>query len=401
MEPIAPHFHMPATGRLGWGTLGEVGSDASRLHATSTLVVTTASLNRGTPIVRDVVEQLRGAGIGVTLDDHTTHVPDLARVDEGVRLYRANRCDLLVSVGGGNPHDLAKAIGVVVANGGSLLDWEGQDRLRERNPPHIAVNTTAGTGSELSRYTFIAARSMGRRVMVCDDRITPRVAINDPATHMSMPPQLTASSGMNLLSHAVEATLSRDTTPLAQALALDAMALVARYLERAVRDGRDEEARMAMAQAEQLAGTAYQEAGLGVCDAISLTLSAAYDAPHGEVNAIVLPYVMCYDLAASQAKLAEVASVLGAPEGDAAALARQAPGLVRDLARRVGLHKDLADFGVNYDTAYTFLWSMLESPLLDENPRPVTGEAVERILLDALEGAEPEEAIRELAPLAA
>ncbi len=397
VQGIARGFRMPATCRLGWGTLDGVGADARHLGASKALVVTSAALARS-PLVPRVADLLRASGVETVAFDHATHIPDSAQAEDGARLYREAGCDSLVSVGGGNPHDLAKAIGALVESGGSLPELEGVDRLRAPNPPHVAVNTTAGTGSELSRYAFILRRGTTRRLILSDARLTPSVAINDPATHRTMPPALTASSGMNLVTHAVEAYLSVDSMPIVDAMALDAIALAGKYLERAVRDGNDDEARTGMAEAEQLAGIAYNSAGLGVADAISLTLSAEYGIPHGECNAIVLPYVLAYDLRTSAARLGEISrALLGRTDAVTPGLAEEAPTLVEGLARRVGLHHALADYNVNWDSVYTFVYGMLENPFVAENPRPLTKDALGEIFLDAVQGEDPRRAVASLA----
>lgn len=397
MKAILQHYELPATCRLGWGAMEGVAEDARRLTSdgATLLLVTTASM-RNTPTVKHVRERLEDKHFRVVIDDHTSHVPDNPRVTEGAEIYRTNQCAGIVSVGGGNTHDLAKGIGAVVSSGRSILELEGVDRLRAPNPPHIAVNTTAGTGSELSRYTFITSHRKGRRIMVSDRRITPRVAINDPGTHMSMPRALTASSGMNILTHAVEAYLSRAAMPLTDDMALDAIELVRTYLERAVKDGHDEEARTAIAQAEQLSAMAYNSAGLGLADGISLTLSAVYDVPHGECNAILLPYVLAYNLPVAQERIGEVARAMGV-EGRGSELARSAVGATYDLSQRVGIHRSMRDIGIDDDVAYMCLWSVMKNPLLANNPRPLTEEALTEIFAESVSGDPPEEALKRLA----
>ncbi|HVM46192.1 MAG TPA: iron-containing alcohol dehydrogenase [Candidatus Thermoplasmatota archaeon] len=395
MKSIVQRFDLPATCRLGWGTREGVGEDARRLAGGGTALLVTTSSMRTSQQVKEVTDRLQEKGFRVVVDDHANHVPDNARVNEGAAVYRANDCGLIVSVGGGNTHDLAKAIGAVVVSGRSIVELEGVDRLRGPNPPHIAVNTTAGTGSELSRYTFITSHRKGRRVMVSDRRITPRVAINDPHTHLSMPRALTASGGINVLAHAVEAYLSRAAMPLTDDMALDAIDLVRQYLERAVKDGHDEEARTAMAQAEQLAGMAYNSAGLGLADGISLTLSAVYDVPHGECNAILLPYVLAYNMPVAKERIAEIGKALGA-EGRTDELARGAVSGAYELAQRVGIHRSMGELGVDQDVAYMCLWSVMKNPLLANNPRPITEEGLAEIFVESVSGDPPEEAIRRL-----
>lgn len=390
-------FPTPAACHLGWGAVSHVGEDARRLRARRALIVASHGL-QGSPILRRVEEELEDEGIGYRSVANASHSPDAAAVRETLGSWREERADLLVSVGGGNAHDLAKAVGAASAGGVDVLDLEGSDTLRAPNPPHIAVNTTAGTGSELSRYAFITSHRRGRRMMISDSRLTPRVAINDPAIHAQMPARLTAASGMNVLTHAIGAHLSPSATPLASDLALDALEAVAQNLARAVENGDDEEARQAMAHAEQLAGLAYNGVGLGLADAMSLCITAVYDVPHGELSAALLPYVLAYTAPAASERLAQIADALlgaDAPRG-VAQKAHAACEAVAQLTRRVDLPTSLHALGIDDQVGYSCAQTILQNPFAGQTPRPPDLAAVNAILEEAVLGTTPADAARAL-----
>lgn len=381
-------YPMPATCRLGRGAAAHVGEDARRLGATRALLVTSPHMADMTH-ARDVARRLREAGVEAVPYEGARRGPDEDSAREGAEAFRRERCDALVSLGGANAHDLAKAIGACARSGRDVGELEGAGRIREPNPPHVAVNTTAGTGAELSSQAFLVSHRRGRPMTLQDPRLTPRVAINDPETHLTMPPRLTAVSGMNALTHAVEAYLSRRATPLSSSMALDAVALVALHLPRAVRDGRDMEARAAMAQAEQLSGLAAHGAGLGLADAMSQSLCMVYDALHGECNAILLPYVLAHDLPVAHGRLARLAETLS---GDSPAEADSAPRLARELAASVGIPASLAEAGVDLDASYVCAMGAAQSPLARLDRARTTREDVAIILVEAGQGTPPEEA---------
>ncbi|HVL47699.1 MAG TPA: iron-containing alcohol dehydrogenase [Candidatus Thermoplasmatota archaeon] len=383
MEPALPRFVMPATCRLGWGAAEGVGKDVRRVGASRALVVTTHGLE-GSWIVKDALAALGGAGVETELSARAHGPPDDARARDVAEAFRSMGADALVSIGGGSAHDLAKAAGVLATHGGALSDHEGVDRLRVDTPVHVALNTTAGSGSELSRLLFVVDREKGRPAMIRDERITPRVAINDPGTHVTSPPEVTAAAGMNLLTHAIEAYFSRNAAPLTDALALDAVALVAEHLPRAVADGNDPKARGALAMAEQLAGIAYNSAGLGVADAIALSLTAQYDLPHGAINGALLPHVVALDVAERRSKARRLAETLGGSEPG------RIPEALAEVARRAGAPLSLSALGLEEDVVYTSIGAILESPLLDLHPTVMTEERLVDIVVAAVSGAPPE-----------
>ena len=191
--------------------------------------------------------------------------------------------------------DCAKAVGIVVYNGGMINDYEGVGKVTKGIPPLITVNTTAGTASEMTSFTIITDTKRHIKMAIVDPRITPDVAVNDPELMVSMPPALTAATGMDALTHAVEAYVSTMATPTTDAAAIKAIELISKYLREAVAHGEDVRTRDMMAHAEYLAGIAFNNASLGYVHSMAHQLGGFYNLPHGVCNAILLPYVEMYN----------------------------------------------------------------------------------------------------------
>ena len=237
--------------------------------------------------------------------------PTVANVEEGLEVFRKEKCDCLVSLGGGSPHDCAKAIGVMVNNPGSIIDYMGLFGVWQPSPVLVAVNTTSGTGAEATVAAVITDPSRHLKAPIADPKLLPIVAVNDPLLTRSMPPHITAGTGMDALTHAIEAYTSNLTTPYAQGLALSAIKMIAKYLPRAVENGDDMEARDNMCQAQYCAGLAFNSAQLGNTHSLAHALGAIYSMPHGNANAIMLPYVMLKNKSAVAEGMAEIAQGMG------------------------------------------------------------------------------------------
>lgn len=342
-------FHMPGATIIGPGAHRQIPARLKTLNITHPLLVTDKGMTEN-GLAGQIMEQLAEAGFTTTLFDKTVPNPTDANVHNGAEVYHARSCDGLVSLGGGSSHDCAKGIGLVVSGGGRIQDYEGENKASANLPPYMAISTTAGTASEMTRITVITDLIRKVKMYIADDRITPRVAIVDPILMKGMPPSLTAATGMDALSHAVEAYVSTARHPLTDACAEKAIHLIFEYLPQAVANGDNLEARAAMAQAQYLAGMAFNSAGLGYVHALSHQLGGFYNLPHGECNAIILPVVESFNLIACQKRLARLAwlmgeEVHGLSERQAAETAIRA---MRRLALDVGLPDNLAALGRRY-----------------------------------------------------
>lgn len=250
----------------------------------------------------------------------------------------------MVSLGGGSSHDCAKGIALVAANGGKIEDYEGVDKSAKPQLPLLAVNTTAGTASEMTRFTIITDETRHVKMAIVDKHVTPFLSVNDSSMMEGMPASLTAATGMDALTHAVESYVSTAATPLTDACAVKAIELIARYLPTAVSEPKNQEAREKMAYAQFLAGMAFNNASLGYVHAMAHQLGGFYDLPHGVCNALLLPHVEAFNMSAASGKLNEVGAILQANNPQLAGLDPVAA--IKKLADIVGIPKSLEELGV-------------------------------------------------------
>ncbi|MCP1293061.1 MULTISPECIES: L-threonine dehydrogenase [Chromobacterium] len=333
-------FFIPCVNLMGAGCLQQAVETMRGYGYRKVLMVTDAGLVK-TGLAGRVTELLGGVGIATVLFDGVHPNPTTANVGAGLALLREHGCDAVVSLGGGSPHDCAKGIALVAANGGKIQDYEGVDKSAKPQLPLVAINTTAGTASEMTRFCIITDESRHIKMAIVDKHTTPVLSVNDPETMAGMPAGLTAATGMDALTHAVEAYVSTIATPITDACALKAVTLIAGHLRRAVRNGMDMEAREQMAYAQFLAGMAFNNASLGYVHAMAHQLGGFYDLPHGVCNAVLLPHVQAYNAKAAGQRLADVGAALGVEASAEAAIAA-----IRQLAADVGIPAGLTQLGV-------------------------------------------------------
>jgi alcohol dehydrogenase len=262
-----------------------------------------------------VVDGIAGAveslGIDVTWFDEIEPNPRDSTVERAAGVAQEVAAGGLVAVGGGSVMDAAKAAGILVTSGGRLRDYEGRGRVSRPIPPLVAVPTTAGTGSEVTFSSVITDTARRYKFSINSPLATARLAVLDPALTVSMPAPITASTGMDALTHAIEALTSTKANPISNALALSAIQLIAKHLVTATRDGENLEARSGMLMGSLLAGMAFANADVAGVHCMAEALGGVYDTPHGVANSIFLPYVMEFNLPSSAEKLALVASSMG------------------------------------------------------------------------------------------
>ncbi|QVL35879.1 iron-containing alcohol dehydrogenase [Aminirod propionatiphilus] len=376
-------YFMPPVNLIERGALRKVGFWARSLGGKRALVV--ASLGAfGESQGRSVLEVLEEAGLAGSVWAGAGPNPTDLMVAEGAGRYRSDGADFLVAVGGGSAMDCAKAIGLVVTGGGVIADYEGLHRSAKDLPPLIAVNTTAGTGSEVTNAAVITDTERHVKMTILDWRITPRLSVNDPEMMVSMPPSLTAATGMDALSHAVEAYVSIQASPITDSLAYKATELIFLNLPRAVRDGGDIEAREGMCHAAFLAGLAFSNSGLGYVHALSHPLSARYDLAHGVVNAVLLPAVERFNLPVAMDKLAYLARAMEVAlswrsERENAERSLKA---MEGLRSEIGLAGRLASLGVRLDDLPGLAREASLEIVGKGNPREGSVAALEQIYRD-------------------
>jgi 4-hydroxybutyrate dehydrogenase len=360
---------------LGPGALARLGAEAERLGMRRPLVVTDGGVVRA-GIAERVYAALRAAGLHVSRFEEVRANPTDRDADEGLAAFRAGDCDGVVAVGGGSSIDAGKLVQLLATHAPPLSRYDdaaGGDRLvRDDLPPLVAVPTTAGTGSEVGRSAVAILPETGRKTVIFSPHLMPRAAICDPELTVGLPPALTAWTGMDALTHAVEAYVASGFHPLADAFALDAVRRVARALPAAFRDGGDLAARTDMMIAAIEGATAFQK-GLGAAHALAHALTPISGVHHGLANAVVLPAVLAWNRPAAAARLARVAVALGEPDGDGdEALSGRAVERVRALARGAGVPARLREVGVQEDALPRVAEKAFEDASHRTNPRPCT-----------------------------
>lgn len=339
---MSTYYFLPTRNVFGPGCVEETGHLAQSLGMKKPLIVTDAVLSK-LGLADRIVSILKKAGLEAAVFDKAEPNPRDYNVEDGFKFYQEKGCDSLISLGGGSPHDCAKAIGLLASNGGKISDYEGVDRSTKPLVPLMAINTTAGTASEITRFTIITDTSRHIKMAIIDWRITPLIAINDPELMVGMPKGLTAATGMDALTHAVEAYVSTAATPLTDATAIHAIKMIAKYLPQAVANGQNLKARDKMAYAQYLAGAAFNNASLGYVHAMAHQLGGMYDLPHGVCNAILLPHVCEFNRIACKKRFAKIAEALGVNTRKMSTdeASKAAIEAIRSLSQEVGIPANL------------------------------------------------------------
>ncbi len=379
-------FFIPTVTLMGIGSYKEIGNQIKALGGKKPFICTDQGIvDAG--ILDKIVEVIKkDCGVDPVVYKGTKPNPTDNNVHEGLALFEKNGCDLIISLGGGSPHDCGKGIGIVATNGGNIRDYEGVNKSSKAMPPFIAVNTTAGTASEMTRFCIITDTSRKVKMAIVDWRVTPNVAIDDPLLMVGMPPGLTAATGMDALTHAIEAYVSTIATPVTDACALKAIELISQYLRAAVANGGDMEARDKMCYAQYLAGMAFNNASLGHVHAMAHQLGGFYDLPHGVCNAILLPHVQRFNMIAKMDKFADIAMAMGENiEGlslrSAADVALEA---IQTLSEDIGIPSGLAELGVKEQDLKIMAENAQKDACGLTNPRCPTLQDVIQIYKNAL-----------------
>ncbi|MCD6456069.1 MAG: iron-containing alcohol dehydrogenase [Methanophagales archaeon] len=378
-------YFMPTVNLMGAGAVSEVGKQAKILGGSKALVVTGKVLI-SVGIAERVVSFLKENGVDTVLYDDVNPNPTVENVEKGLSLYKKENCNIIVAVGGGSPIDCAKGIGLVASNGGSIKDFEGLDKSKNPMPPFIAVNTTAGTASEMTRFTIITDTDRQVKMAIVDWHVTPNVSINDPEWMVSMPVSLTAATGMDALTHAVEAYVSTIATPVTDSAALKAIELVSQYLRPAVANGENMEARDKMAYAEFLAGMAFNNASLGYVHAMAHQLGGFYDLPHGICNAVLLPHVARFNILACPERFVDIAIAMGENAESLSTMeaAEKASEAIQKLSKDIGIPPGLKELSVKEDDLPILTDNAMKDACGLTNPRKATKEEIIQIYKNAM-----------------
>ncbi|GAB6180315.1 iron-containing alcohol dehydrogenase [Desulfotomaculum defluvii] len=367
-------YFIPTVNLMGVGAHKEIPDQVKVMGGSNVLIVTDAFLGRPGGMAEDIKALLEAQGTKVAIYAGAEPNPTDVNVHDGLKVYQECGADMILSLGGGSSHDCAKGIGIVATNGGHIRDYEGINKSTKAMPPFIAVNTTAGTASEMTRFCIITNTSNHVKMAIVDWRCTPNVAINDPLLMVGMPPALTAATGMDALTHAVEAYVSTAATPVTDSAALMAMKLISQNLRAAVANGENMEARDKMAYAEFLAGMAFNNASLGYVHAMAHQLGGFYNLPHGVCNAILLPHVEAFNLIASPERFVDIAVAMGENvEGlSVREAADKALSAIQKLSADVGIPSGLTELGVKEEDLEIMATNAMKDACSFTNPRKAT-----------------------------
>lgn len=343
---MSKYFYMPSVSAMGVNCLTEVPKYIKENEFKKGLIVTDSVLGQ-IGLVGKVTELLEKNDIGYVIYDGTKPNPTVKNVNDGLSLLKENECDFVISLGGGSPHDCAKGIALLATNGGDIKDYEGVNKSKYPQLPLITINTTAGTASEMTIFSIITNEDRHIKMALVDKHMTPVMAVNDPMLMVAMPKSLTSATGMDALTHSIEAYVSTNATPITDACAEKSIELIAKYLKRAVENGNDIEARDMMAYAEFLAGMAFNNASLGYVHAMAHQLGGFYDLPHGVCNAVLLPHVQEFNAKVSAERLKKVASIMGidVDEMTNEEGAKACIEAIKDLSKSIGIPSGLKELG--------------------------------------------------------
>ncbi len=365
----------------GPGAIARLSEALSELGVTRPLLVTDPGV-----VAAGIAERALEHMDGAIVFDQVRPNPDIELVDRGAALYRGEGCDGLVGVGGGSSLDTAKSIGVVAEHGGSILDYEyGRTPLSRRVPPLVAVPTTAGTGSEVTLWAVITDHERKIKFNVGGTPlIGPHVALIDPELMLGLPPAVTAATGMDALSHAIECYTCDYHQPFNDSVALHAIELVGRWLRRAVEDGSDLEARTQMAHAATLGGMAYGTESAGAAHAMSQSAGGVHDCPHGALTARVLGPVCEFNAQADPERYARIAQGLGVDTSGLAPLDAALAGVeeLYLLTDGVGI-PTMEELGFSEDEIPMLARIAFEDPQTIGNPREMEVTDYEEIYRNA------------------
>ncbi len=339
-----------------------------------------------TTMAQKIVTILKEGEFPYILFNKVTPEPEPAWADEGADLARKEKCNLVVGVGGGSSMDVAKAVAILVTNNGKAVDYVGLEKVTRPGLPTIMIPTTAGTGSEVTFTAVFTMRKTRSKGGINSRFLYPDLALLDPELTLTLPPDITAATGMDAFIHALEGFTSVQANPLSDTFAREAMTTIGNNVRLAVANGNNRPARRKMLMGSLLAGMTLASAGVGACHALAYPLGAFFDIPHGLANAVLLPYVMRYNIIGALARYAEVAEILGADTSEFTL--REAADMAVDevsiLLEDVGMLKTLGELDIPESSIKEMAEAAMkvERPIAN-NPRIMTKESAISIYKEA------------------
>lgn len=382
-------FLMPSVNFFGPGVIAKIGDRAKMLNMHKPLIVTTEGLSKiDNGPVKQTIASLEKAGVDYAVFTGAEPNPKIRNVQAGKKMYQDENCDSIITVGGGSAHDCGKGIGIVLTNGDDISKLAGIETLKNPLPPLMAVNTTAGTGSELTRHAVITNEKTHLKFVVVSWRNIPLVSFNDPMLMLDIPKNITAATGCDAFVQAIEPYVSVDHNPITDSQCKEAIQLIQTALPEVVANGHNIEARTKMVEAEMLAGMAFNNANLGYVHAMAHQLGGQYDAPHGVCCALLLTTVEEYNLIACPERFAELAKVMGF---DTTGLtlyeaAQKSIDGMREMCRLIGIPSSIKEIGAKPEDFEMMAKNALKDGNAFSNPRKGTVEDIVKLYQKAYDG---------------
>lgn len=368
------------TSFFGKGSISLLSGELKKRGHRRVLIVTDKFLY-DTGVAAKVGNEVLKAGCEYAIYYEVKPNPTVEIVEECLEAAKVLDVDMLIAVGGGSAIDTCKAVSIVLANGGKVEDYEGENKSSKRGMPIAVINTTAGTGSEVTSFYIVTDTKRHSKMCMVDPNCLVSIAINDADFMMSMPKGLTAATGMDALTHAIEAALTWKATPLTDKDAYWAINVIKTYLPRAVENGSDEQAREMMAYAEYVAGMAFSNAGLGLVHAMAHAMGGFYNLPHGVCNAVLLPYVMEFNGKSSSTwigfrKIAEALELPRAASMNGEEAVKACVKTIRELSQKVGIPKKLSELKVKPEDFEALASLAVVDACADANPVKVDKQTI-------------------------
>jgi alcohol dehydrogenase class IV len=370
---------------FGRGSLSQIGESVMRLGVSKVFMVSDGDVIKS-GWVDLAVDYLRAVGLETVIFSSLTTNPKDTEVTQGAAKYLSSGCDGIVSVGGGSPTDVAKAVATLASNGGRVQEYEGINKIIKPLPPMVIVPTTAGAGSEVSQFTIIVDTVRKLKMSIISRSLIPDIAIVDPELLKTKDGHLAAATGVDALTHGIESYVSLAATPLTDIHALKAIQLISQNLRIAVADRANIEANTNMAMASLTAGLAFSNAILGAAHAMTHQVDGLLDQHHGETNASILPHVMRYNLSACPERFRDIAVAMGVEIAglDVMEAAERSIDAVNALIYDIGLAEGLAQRGIREEDIPLLSENATKDACLVTNPRSATKQEIEQIFRNAM-----------------
>ena len=381
------NYRMPTEIIFGRGSALRTSEAVKTAGGNKAIIITDEGVWKNN-VLKNIEKSLNKNSIEYIIFNEVESDPTVQGVAKATEMLKENNADVVIGVGGGSSLDTAKAVAVMGTNDGEIFDYVGFGLIKEKPLPIIAIPTTSGTGSEATFWSVLADKTKDIKASVGGWEVMPTIAILDPELTLTLPPLITASTGMDALCHAMESYVAKSTQPISEGMSIQSMKMIAKSLRRAVTRGDDIEAREDMMLASLIAAFAFNVTRLGLAHALAIPFGAHFHIPHGTVNALLLPWVMEYNLPAATDKYIEIAKIFGEDVTGLSPMnaARRSVEAIKNLNKDIGLTFGLKEWGVTEDSLQLIAEEGFKSGNVTVNPRKSTVKDLINISMNAMDG---------------